>query len=392
MDAVRKLPTWVLALAPLALIVAALVALLAFGGSTLGERTGPPAEELAVERTELRPGEITLTLRNAGPDPAEVAQVFVNDAYVDYSSDGGEVGRLGTRKLRLDYPWQADSPYLVTLLTSTGATIEHEIEAAVATPDPGGGFIGLMVLIGIYVGVVPVVLGMLFLPLLRRIDPGWVRFLMALTVGLLGFLAVDAWLEGSEIAGESPGALGGVELVIIGAVAAYLALTALDRWLRGRREAAGRSGASAERLSLMIAIGIGLHNLGEGLAIGSAYAVGALALGTFLIFGFALHNTTEGLAIVAPLSDTRPGLGRLAALGLIAGAPASVGAVIGASAYNAEVAGLLLGLGIGAIVQVIVQLVPTIRDTAGRALHPASVGGILTGVAVLYVTGLLVAA
>ncbi len=280
----------------------------------------------------------------------------------------------------------------MTLLTSTGATIEHEIEAAVTTPEPGGGFIGLMVLIGVYVGVIPVLLGMLFLPLLRRIDPGWVRFLMALTVGLLGFLAVDAWLEGSEIAGESPGALGGVELVIIGAVAAYLALTALDRWLRGRREAAGRSGASAERLSLMIAIGIGLHNLGEGLAIGSAYAVGALALGTFLIFGFALHNTTEGLAIVAPLSDTRPGLGRLTALGLIAGAPASVGAVIGASAYNAEIAGLLLGLGIGAIVQVIVQLVPTIRDAAGRALHPASVGGILTGVAVLYVTGLLVAA
>ncbi|MDP9386017.1 MAG: ZIP family metal transporter [Actinomycetota bacterium] len=391
MDALRKLPTWALALVPLALIAAALVALLTLGGSTLGERTGPPAEDLAVERTELRPGEIALTLRNAGPDAAQVAQVFVNDAYVDYRADGGEVGRLGTRTLRLDYPWQADSPYLVTLVTSTGATIEHEIEAAVATPEPGGGFIGLMVLIGVYVGVIPVLLGMLFLPLLRRIDPGWIRFLMALTVGLLGFLAVDAWLEGSEIAGESPGALGGVELVIIGAVAAYLGLTALDRRLRARREAAGRSGASGDRLALMIAIGIGLHNLGEGLAIGSAYAVGALALGAFLIFGFALHNTTEGLAIVAPLSEDRPRLGRLVVLGLIAGAPASVGAVIGASAFNAEIAGLLLGLGIGAIVQVIVQLVPTIRDAAGRALHPASVGGILTGVAILYATGLLVA-
>ena len=386
MDAIRKLPTWALALVPLALIAVALVALLAFGGSTLGDRTGPPAEDLAVERTELRPGEITLTLRNAGPDAAQVAQVFVNDAYVDYRANGEEVGRLGTRKLRLDYPWQADSPYLVTLVTSTGATIEHEIEAAVATPEPGGGFLGLMVLIGIYVGVIPVILGMLFLPLLRRIDPGWVRFLMALTVGLLGFLAVDAWLEGSEIAGESPGALGGVELVIIGAVAAYLGLTALDRRLRARRE-----GASGDRLALMIAIGIGLHNLGEGLAIGSAYAVGALALGAFLIFGFALHNTTEGLAIVTPLSEERPKLGRLAALGLIAGAPASVGAVIGASAYNPEIAGLLLGLGIGAIAQVIVQLIPSIRDAAGRALHPASVGGILTGIAVLYVTGLLVA-
>ena len=69
----------------------------------------------------------------------------------------------------------------------------------------------------------------------------------------------------------------------------------------------------------MIAIGIGLHNLGEGLAIGSAYAIGELALGAFLVVGFAIHNTTEGFAIVAPLTRERPSLGRLLLLGVIAG-------------------------------------------------------------------------
>ena len=94
---------------------------------------------------------------------------------------------------------------------------------------------------------------------------------------------------------------------------------------------------------------------------------------------------------MAPLANrARPSLARLAGLGLIAGAPAIVGAFIGASTYNPEVTTFLLGLGIGAIVQVIVQLVPAMRDGAGRALYPASVGGILAGVAVLYVTGLLI--
>ena len=143
-------------------------------------------------------------------------------------------------------------------------------------------------------------------------------------------------------------------------------------------------------LALLIAIGIGLHNLGEGLAIGSAYAVGALALGAFLVVGFAIHNTTEGLAIVSPLADERPGLPQLAGLGLVAGAPAILGAAIGATAFNASLAAFLLGAGAGAIAQVIQQIAPAIRDGAGRALHPLSVAGILTGLGLMYVTGLLV--
>lgn len=388
-----RVPAWALGTIPLLLIIAALAALLTVGGDTLGERLGPPAEEIAVERTVLRPGEIELTVRNTGPDPVTVAQMFVNDAYVDYSATGNAIGRSGTETFTLNYPWQQDSPYLVTLVSETGATTEHEIPVAVETPSAGPSFYGLMALIGTYVGIIPVALGMLFLPFLRQVREHWIRFFMALTIGLLAFLAVDAYLEGTEIAESGTGAFGGAELLFIGAAVAYLGLAALDRYLRARGERARQAGASAFQLSLLVAIGIGLHNLGEGLAIGSAYAIGELALGAFLIFGFALHNTTEGLAIVAPLSaHRRPSLLRLVALGLIAGAPAILGAFIGASAYNPELAALLIGVGIGAIVQVIVQLVPAIRDRAGRALYPASVAGILAGVAVLYITGLLIPA
>ena len=388
-----RVPAWTLALVPLALIAGALVALLTIGGATLGERRGPPVEDLGVEKTILRPGEIELAVRNVGPEAVDVEQVFVNDTYVDFTESPEAAGPLESQTLTLDYPWQEGSPLLVTMLTSSGATVEHQIEVAVATPEADAGFYGLMALLGTYVGVVPVALGMLFLPFLRGVPERWIRVVMAATVGLLGFLAVDGYLEGAEVAAQSAGAFGGIELLFVGAALAYFTLVALGHSLRGRRDRSEAAGAGGFQLALLVAIGIGLHNLGEGLAIGSAYAIGELALGAFLVVGFALHNTTEGLAIVAPLArNTRPSLARVALLGLIAGGPTILGAVIGASVYNAEVAVFLIGIGIGAIAQVIVQLVPAMRDRAGRALYPASVGGILAGIAILYVTGLLVSA
>jgi zinc transporter ZupT len=222
---------------------------------------------------------------------------------------------------------------------------------------------------------------MLWLPWLRSVDPRWISFLLAFTIGLLGFLAIEALLEGTELAGQGPEALGGAALVWLGAAAAYLALAGIDSWLSGR----------GNRTAFLVALGIGLHNLGEGLAIGSAYAVGSLALGATLVVGFALHNTTEGLAIVAPVARERTArFGRLALLGLIAGAPAVLGAWIGASAYQPGIAALMFGIGAGAIAQVIVQIAPQIRDGAGRVLHPLAISGLLTGLAVMYVTGLLV--
>lgn len=391
------LPAWLLGAIPLALIAIAIGAFALLGGPGLGERNGPPVEEVAVEKTVLRPGEIELTLRNDGPDPVEVAQVAVNDAFATFTaSDGEEIGRLGSTTLTVSYPWIEGEAYEIFILTASGGTIDAEIPVAAETPDADLSFYGLMALLGIYVGVIPVSLGMLWLPFVRRIDPRWIAALIAFTVGLLTLLGIDAALEGLEIAAEAPGAFGGASLVFAGALVAYLLLAGIDAHLDRRRAAAGASAAQgALYMALLVAIGIGLHNLGEGLAIGSSYATGALALGAFLVVGFAIHNTTEGLAIVAPLRDgagsgasVRPG--HLVALGLIAGAPAILGAWIGAAAFNPSLAALLFGIGVGAIARVIVQIAPAMRDGGGRILHPLSVAGLLAGIAVLYLTGLLV--
>jgi zinc transporter ZupT len=383
-----RLPAWALGAIPLALIAVALAAFALLDGPGLGDRKGPPVEQLTVERTVLKPGRIDLTVRNDGPDDVTIAQVIVNDAYADYSTDDRQLGHLDSTRVSVNYHWVEGDAYDVQLLTSTGATISHEIATAVETPDTDIGFYGLMALLGLYVGILPVTLGMLWLPFVRRIDPRWLAVLMALTVGLLAFLAIDATLEGIDVAGQGSQALGGASLVFLGGLTSYLVLSGVESWLQGRRERADSGGGA--HVAMLVAIAIGLHNLGEGLAIGSSYAVGALALGAFLVIGFALHNTTEGLAIVAPVAQQPPGMRRLVLLGLIAGGPAILGAWIGASAYNASLAAFLLGAGAGAIVQVIQQLAPSIRDRAGRVLHPASVAGILGGFAVLYATSLLV--
>ncbi|MEV6324962.1 ZIP family metal transporter [Nocardia sp. NPDC051787] len=372
--------------------IAALAALGVLGSKALPERKGPPVETVAVEKTVLRPGEIALTVRNTGPDPVTVAQVFVNDAYVDLRGGEAPITRMDTVTLTLRYPWVEGQPYKVSMLTSTGLVIEHDVEVAVETPRPGTDFFGLMLLLGTYVGVIPVLLGMLFLPSVRRLGATALRALLALTVGLLVFLAVDGTKEGLELASASGGAFGGVELVILGAAVSYLALTALDRYLRARREHSAEQGGSGLRLATMIAGGIGLHNLGEGLAIGSAYAVGELALGAFLVIGFALHNTTEGIAVVAPLVKARPGIPVLLGLGLLAGAPAILGAVLGASVNSAELSALLLGVGVGAIVQVVVQIAPSLRPEGSDRLDVPAIIGVIAGIALMYSTGLLVAA
>ena len=394
---VSKLPAWALGLLPLTLIGAAIGAFALLGGPGLGERNGIPVEDLVVDRTELRPGEIRLTVRNDGPDPVDIAQVSVNDAYVEFDADATEVGRLASTEITVPYDWIEGESYEVFLLTGTGGVVTHTIDSAAETPEADASFFGLMALLGIYVGVIPVALGMLWLPFVRRIDRRWIQALLALTVGLLAFLAIDAVQEGVEVAQAGAQALGGAGLVFLGALASYLLLSGVEAWMGQRRDRAQRVGAGGAHLAMLIAIGIGLHNLGEGLAIGSAYAIGSLALGTFLVVGFAIHNTTEGLAIVAPLAEPeagsrppRAGIGLLAALGLIAGAPAILGALIGASAYNTSLAAFLLGAGAGAILQVIQQIVPAVRDASGRFLHPLAVAGLLAGLVLMYATSLLV--
>jgi zinc transporter ZupT len=386
-----RAPAWLLGLLPLLLIGALVGLLTVLGDGGLGGREGPPVERLAFEKTALRPGEIQLTVRNEGPDAVRIAQAAVNDGFTDFSVSDPDLARLEAGKVRIAYPWLEGESYTVDLLTSTGGKLSHTIDSATETPEADLGFFRLMALLGFYVGVLPVAIGMLWLPFVRRIEPRWLSLLMAVTVGLLGFLAIAATIEGLNVAGSGSQALGGPALVFLGAATSYLLLAGVAAWIETRRGAARATRVAGSSLALLVAVAIGLHNLGEGLAIGSAYAVGALALGAFLVIGFALHNTTEGLAIVAPVAAQPPSLRRLALLGLIAGAPAILGAWIGAAAFNSSVAAFLLGAGAGAIAQVIQQLVPSIRDGAGRAIHPASVAGILAGFAVLYATSLLVA-
>ena len=388
-------PPWLAGLAPLAVLAVAIGLFVVLDAPGL-DRIGAPQEQLTVERTVLKAGEIQLHVRNDGPDPVRVRQVIVNDGFADFTQSDDDIGRLGGSEIDARYPWIEGQDYEVRLLTDTGITIDHTVASATETPGADLGFYGLMALIGLYVGIIPVAIGMLWLPWLRGVDQRWIRFLLAFTIGLLAFLGIEALLEGTDIANTSAQVFGGAALVWLGAAAAFLGLAWVDTWLRGRRAAAKESdGASAAslgyRASLLVAIGIGLHNLGEGLAIGSAYAVGSLALGATLVVGFALHNTTEGLAIVAPVARERAArFGRLALLGLIAGAPAVLGAWIGASAYQPGLAALMFGVGAGAIAQVIVQIAPQVRDGAGRVLHPLAISGLLTGLVVMYVTGLLV--
>ena len=377
-----KRPHWLSALVPLALLGALIAFFVALDAPGL-KRNGVPVEEVAVERTELHPGEIELELRNDGPDAVRIVQAIVNDGFAAFEQDDDELGRLDRSTVTVAYPWIEGEAYEVALLTSTGGTVDASIEVAAETPDADAGFYGLMGLIGLYVGIIPVAIGMLWLPWLRQLDRRWLQFLLALTVGLLVFLGIDAALEGLELGASGAESLGGGALMWVGAALAYLVLAGVDGWLE-------RRGGGGERVALLVAIGIGLHNLGEGLVIGSAYAIGSLALGAALVVGFAIHNTTEGLAIVAPVAKREPRLARLALLGLIAGAPAILGAWIGASAFDPNLAAFMFGLGVGAIARVVVQIAPQIRDRAGRLLHPLAAGGLATGLAVMYATGLLI--
>jgi zinc transporter ZupT len=378
---------------PLALLAVVLGLFLTLGGTGIGRPDGaPPQEELSVERTILRPGEIELHVRNNGLDSVTVAQVSVNDRYVSFTGGDASIGHLDTAHLVFPYPWIGSEAYEISLLLSTGTTIATSIEAAVETPEATFGFYGLMALLGTYVGIIPVMLGLLWLPFFRAVGWRWFRFLMAVTIGLLLFLVVEAVLEGIDTAQGAAPAFGGALLVFAGALLAYLVLKATDAHLRTEREraaaATGAKGFAGANVALLVSIGIGLHNLSEGLGIGAAYAIGAVAFGTFLVVGFTIQNVTEGLAIVAPLAHSRPSVTRLVGLGLIAGVPAIVGAWLGSIAFDASLAALLFGVAAGAIVQVTEVLWPALRDSAGRAVNFLSTAGIALGFGVLYVTSL----
>jgi len=354
----------------------------------------PPVEELAFQRVKLGPEGIVTTVLNDGPDPVTIAQIQVDDAYWSFTADPGTtLAHLGRTTLTIPYPWVQGDAHALRLVTSTGVTFDHEVAVAVETPTPDAGFFGVFTLIGLYVGVIPVAIGLLWLPLVSRAGRTGLDFLIALTIGLLLFLLIEAGHDGLAAAALTPSSLQGVALFVFGALAAFVGLEMVGDWLRARRRDTVASGGHGWVLAQMVATGIGLHNLGEGLAIGAAFALGEATLGKVLIVGFMLHNTTEGLAIVAPLAREPVRVGRLLRLGALGGAPTIVGAWVGGLFYSPIWSVLFLALGAGAIAQVVVQLARQVVGEASVARYvttPSVAGGLLAGVAVMYVTGLVI--
>ncbi len=387
---------WALGLAPLGLL-AALVAVFVFLDPTGALRTGfPPVEELTIERVSLpQPGVLKVHVVNGGPEPVTIAQVMVDEAYWDHEMEGDRtIRRLGRATLTIPYPWVEGDPHEIKLVTSTGLTFAHEIEVATLTPRPNVQYLTVFTLLGLYVGLIPVLIGLLWYPFLSGISRRWIHFFLSLTIGLLVFLGVDALAEALETAESVPDAFQGIGLVLLGLFISLIVLQALAGTGRSSGDRPPLSdGAERLRLAYLIALGIGLHNLGEGLAIGSAYALGEIALGSFLVIGFAIHNTTEGLAIVAPVAASRPPMRHFLALGALAGLPTVAGTWIGGFSYSPILATLFLAVGAGAIVQVVIQIAKMLgREEAGGVLAPLNSIGVACGLLVMYGTALLVAA
>ncbi len=388
-------PARLLALVPLLLLIA-LAAAYVHSGSSITDLVGtnpPPADEVEFRRVEFQPGEIRILVRNPQPEDITIAVVTVDDAVVPFTTDGPDtIGRLRSTTLVVPYEWVEDDPYTVGVTSSTGIQTTTAIPAAVPTPGADGDSVLGYALIGLVVGVIPVALGMLWLPSLRRADPRWLAAFMALTGGLLAFLALDALFEALELQAGLPGPLGGPGLVLLGAAASYLGLSWVSQRLSRREPGGGTAPPSGVVLATLVAVGIGLHNLGEGLAIGSSFAVGELALGGFLIMGFMVHNVTEGLGIAAPIAEGgRVGTGRLVALALIAGAPAILGAWIGGFITDEVLAVLFFSVAVGAAAQVVVEVGRHVARRAPGGLGSGwVVGGFLAGITIMYLTGLLV--
>jgi zinc transporter ZupT len=380
---------WGLALIPLILLGLVLSYIVVTGGG-LQDLAGPPVEQVKVQRVTLpQQGIIKAEIVNDGPQDVTIAQVIVDDAYWQFTAAPSNIiPRFGRATFTIPYPWIQNEAHAILFLTNIGTTFAADVPVAVETPQMDMALLVRFALVGLYVGIVPVALGLMWYPFMRRLSRRAMNFILALTVGLLVYLAVGTWLDATEFAAEVPAFWQGVPLAMFTAVITFGAIVALSNRRKG---AASDDGLS---LSYRIALGIGLHNLGEGLAIGAAFATGQAALGTLLILGFTLHNITEGVGIAAPIVKRNPGLKHFVLLCLLAGGPAVIGTIIGSTAFDPVMATIFLGIGLGAIVQVVWEvgkLIARDNKTHGEpVVNWVNLGGVVAGIAIMFVTAFLV--
>jgi len=383
------------ALVPLVLL-AAVVGAFVVAAPFSGVQTGAPLPDVSVTHATLPSDEtVSLHVVNNGPKTVTVEQVLVNDAYWDFavgdtpqsastSESARTLGAMESETIQIPYHWQPGWDMGVALVLSDGATIHHTIVAPSPSPQITGELLGLLAVVGLFVGVIPVALGMLWYPFMRQLSSTWLHATLALAGGVLAFLAFDAGFEAFEIAHQVPGAYEGQLLVVLGILGTLLLVEAVSGWFSD-----GQS-LSPLGVAYLVALSIGLHNLAEGLAIGSAVALGRVSLGAFLVIGFMIHNVTEGPAVVGPLADDeRPALWHFGAIGLLAGAPVILGGWIGSAAYSPTLGALFLAIGVGAILQVEWEMASLIRRS-GRLATVTNLLGFLAGLVVMYATDLLV--
>jgi len=373
----------VLILLSIAAVFAALIASDVFQAS----KQVPPIERLTVERVLLGKKGIEALVRAEGSAPVSIAQVQVDGAYWTFAQmPSGPINRLSSAQIRIPYPWISGDTHKLLFITSTGQTFGHTIDVAVATSEAGFGSLSRFIVLGLAVGLLPVVIGMLAFPALRSCGAQTFTFALALTLGLLAFLFVDTLAEALARAARATPGFNAKTMVWMVMLTTFAILLAI-----GRRRGSVPTGAS---LALFIALGIGLHNFGEGLAIGAAYATGAAVLGTFLVLGFTLHNITEGVGIVAPLLKSQPRFQHFAGLALLAGIPTVPGIFLGATLVASHWAALALAIGSGAILQVILEVGSIMlrehRQADSTALATPMLFGLVTGIILMYSTALLV--
>jgi ZIP family zinc transporter len=389
------LPRWVSALLPIVLLLLVL-GVFAFTSPLAGVQSGEPLPDVTITHTTLPSDEtVVLHVTNNGPESVTISQVLVDEAYWDFQVEGAggdqTLAPMESAQIVIPYHWNPGWDLDVTLVLSDGATFDNTIVAPSQSPGFSLGLLGTLAVIGLFVGVIPVALGMLWFPYIKTMSDRWLHAVLLFAAGVLGFLAFDAGFEAFELAERIPGAYEGNLLVVFGIFGALLLVQAISAWREGRVAAGDSRASSGLWIAYLVAVGIGLHNLAEGLAIGSSFALGRVSLGAFLVIGFMLHNVTEGPAVVAPVArGERPSLGHFAALGVIAGAPVILGGWIGSLAYSPTIGAFFLAIGVGAILQVDWEIARMVRDAGGRVASATNLLAFLFGLAIMYVTDLFV--